>query len=79
MTNRDRPATMLTKREHAALAIYLADLDLDAIAAVHLADELFDVIDTPAELRGHEYTVQLPIVEGDGEVSEYKYVRGDIV
>lgn len=64
LRNRDRPATQLTKREHAAIEamkhlwnfhatpdgtrVVHADL---AARAVDVADKLFDALDTPPELR----------------------------
>lgn len=49
--NRDRPASQLTKREEAALRVWALNRDVAAKEAVAWADQLFDVLDTPAELR----------------------------
>lgn len=65
LRNRDRPATQLTKREHAAIEAmkYLWNFHAggeagttvrhrDLVArAVDVADKLFDRLDTPPELR----------------------------
>ena len=63
MTNRDRPASTLTKREEAALRISAAVSttvaadrpartdEVVARAVVGFVDALFDALDTPLELR----------------------------
>lgn len=54
LRNRDKPANQLTKREEAALRIWALHRHVGAKQAVEWADELFDELDMPHELRDLE-------------------------
>jgi len=50
---RDQPASAMTKREAvAALAYFLKGWDIET--CILAADDLFDVLETPPELRDHD-------------------------